>query len=333
MGLDGIGFGTDIVIVLVDGDIMNNGLLQVLVEEDSGYVKEGRNWGRSEKHSSLVVNEEKQVWYWNSEQTGGGVLDYLVKVRGLTKKAAAEIVSIRGKILSGFIEENQKVVYGHAYEKMVNAFWSLGKSHREYWYERKLTDKTIDRYRLGYIDGWYTIPLYIGERFVNFQCRRDFPDKRIRMWYKLPDWKPVMLNPELLQLVDRVYITESPTDAILLNQEGIPTVSHTGGSGYWNPEWNVLFNRIEKIYYIADNDRPGILASERIAKSLGLYRTYIYRFEDEEKGYDAGDYFKAGGNAKELKSLVEGESKLLFEIGELNANRSRHRWSHPSLAH
>ncbi len=305
---------------------MNNGLLQILVEEDSGYVKEGRNWGRSDTHSSLVVNEEKQVWYWNSEQIGGGVLEYLIKVRGLTKKSAIEVMNMRGKIIGGSILENQKAVYGHAYEKMVDAFWSLGKAHRDYWYARKLTDKTIDRNRLGFIDGWYTIPLYVGDRFVNFQCRRDLPDKRIKMWYKLENWKPIMLNPELLQLVDKIYVTEGPTDAILLNQEGIPAVSHTGGSGYWNPEWNVLFNRVETIYYIADNDKPGIRASERIAKSLGLYRTYIYRFEDKDKGYDTGDFFKEGGNAKDYKALIESESKLLFEIGELDGyNGSNYR--------
>ncbi len=299
---------------------MNNGLLQILVEEDSGYVKEGRNWGRSEKHSSLVVNEEQQKWYWNSEQIGGGVLEYLIRVRGLNKKAAKEVMDTRGRIINGSIfDEIKSPTFQKPYEKLVETFWSLGKRNREYWYDRKLTDKTIDRYRLGYYNGWNLIPLYIGENFVNFQCRRDFPEKRIKMWYKLEEWKPVLLNPEILQIVDTVFITEGPVDAILLNQEGIPAVSHTGGSGYWGVDWFLHFNRVSTIYYIMDNDRPGEWAGDKVAKSLGLYRTFLYKFDkNKKKGYDVGDYFKEGGTAKEFKETVERDSQLLFEIGELH---------------
>lgn len=301
---------------------MNNGLLQILVEEDSGYVKEGKDWGRSEEHSSLVVNEREQKWYWNSEQMGGSVFDYLVKVRGLSKKAANEVMDTRGKILSGSIFQIQNSnVYQKPYEKLVETFWSLGKKYREYWYHRKLTDKTIDRNRLGYYDGWYTIPLYLNGNFANMQCRRDIPEKRIKMWYKIEGWKPVLVNPEILQLVDTIYVTEGPVDAILLSQEGIPAVSHTGGSGYWGADWFLHFNRVNKIYYIMDNDPSGRSAGEKVAKSLGVYRTYLYTFDDKKKGYDTGDFFKEGGTAKEFRELIEAESKSIFELGGVNAKR------------
>ncbi len=66
------------------------------------------------------------------------------------------------------------------YEKLVEILWREGKNEREYWYKRTLKDTTIDRWRLGYFDGWYLIPLYLDGIFINFQCRRDEPEKRIK---------------------------------------------------------------------------------------------------------------------------------------------------------
>lgn len=304
---------------------MNSGLLQVLVEEDYGYEKEGKNWGRAVEHSSLVVNEEAQKWYWNSEDMGGGVLDYLMKVRGLNKKAATEILDIRGKVLQGSFTEDVSLSSYRPYEKLVENLWELGKGNREYWHKRRLTDKTIDRYRLGFYDGWNLIPLYIGDTFVNFQCRRDEPEKRIKMWYKVPNWKPVLVNAEMLQLVDSVFITEGPVDAILLNQEGIPAVSHTGGSGYWGDDWFGHFSRVKKIYYITDNDDAGRGAARKVSKALGEDRTFIYLFEGKPEHYDTGDYFKEGGNAKDFKLMVEASSKNLCELGELHDKRKQRR--------
>lgn len=312
---------------------MNNGLLQVLVEEDSGYVKEGKNWGRSEQHSSLVVNEEAQKWYWNSEQMGGGVLEYLIKVRGLNKAAATEILDTRGRIISGVAFEGEKQTQSFIpHEPLVNLLWELGKGNRDYWYDRKLTDSTIDKWRLGFYDGWNLIPLYMGDTFLNFQCRRDLPNKRIKMWYKIENWKPVMLNPELLQIVDTVWITEGPIDAILLNQEGISAVSHTGGGNYWGADWFHYFNRTKKIYYIADHDAVGMNAAIRIAKALGVDRTLIFDFEGKSDKYDTVDYFKEGGTAQELRKLVEENSKNLYEIGDFNERRTRPRRSSLPLA-
>lgn len=303
---------------------MNNGLLQVLVEEDGGYKREGNNWGRSEEHSSLVVNEESQRWYWNSENMGGTALDYLVLVRGLDKKTAEKIVEARSRIITGSFFEQEEEKYFVPQERLVDLLWELGKGNREYWYKRKLTDKTIDRHRLGFYDGWYTLPLYEGERFVNFQIRRDKPNKSITQWYRTKYWEPSLVNAGILSLVDTVFITEGTVDALLLSQEGIPAVAQTT-SAFWDAKWFPLFSNVKKIYYIADNDKTGRNAAVRVAKSLGTGRVNIFQFSDKEEKYDTGQYFQEGGNAQEFRAMVEAESKSLFEIGELNENRSRFR--------
>ena len=73
-------------------------ILQDLVAEDFGYKKEGSSWGRAEKHSSLVVNEDEQKWYWNSENKGGDVMAYLTLVRGYDKRRAEEVLDVRQRI-------------------------------------------------------------------------------------------------------------------------------------------------------------------------------------------------------------------------------------------
>lgn len=312
---------------------MGNILLETLVEEDFGYVKEGRNWGRSEQHSSLVVNEEEQKWYWNSEEMGGDVLSYLIKVRGMNKKSAVTLVNSAKKYISGILREEKNGVFYTPMEKLVDTFWQLGKHNRDYWYNRKLTDKTIDRYRLGFYNGWNLVPLYNSrEEFINFQMRRDLPDKAITGWYKEKVWNPILLNSGLLSLVDTIYITEGTLDALLLHQEGIPAVTQTNGANVWSHEWYPLFDNVKRIYYIADNDKAGRIAARRVAQSLGEYRTLIYQFDGKPEKYDTVDFFREGGIAKDFKELVENNSSYLFEIGELSENRTGYRRSYKTLA-
>ena len=135
--------------------------------------------------------------------------------------------------------------------------------------------------------------------------------------------KPSLMNTEVLQLVNTVYITEGTVDSILLNQEGIASVAHTGGSGYWNNNWYSLFSRVKNIFYIADNDIAGRGASKRVADGLGISRVRIYNFETDVESFDTVDYFRGGGTAKELRELVEKDSKFIFEIGDNNGQATR----------
>lgn len=294
-------------------------LLQELIQEDFG-IKGNNRWFSSVDHSSLVYDSEKDEFFWNSKNIRGKAVEYLMEVRGITKKKAQEIVNVRGKVV-GYVNEDGS--YDEApYEKLVDLLWSLGRKNRDYWYKRCLTDRTIDRNQLGYYDGWSLIPLFRNDKFVNFQCRRDEPTKQIKYWYRIENFEPVLLNQQLLELVDTIYITEGPTDAILLNQEGVSAIAHTGGNGYWNPAWYPLFSRIKNIFYIQDNDEAGLWGTKKVSENLGTDRVRIFQFPKEyKKGYDAGNYFQDGGNAKDFKEMVESNSKYVFEIEELNENR------------
>lgn len=299
-------------------------LLYDLIEEDFG-LKGTNRWFSSIEHTSLVYDSQNDEFFWNSKNIKGSALEYLIYVRGIGRKKASEVVKRDHKIV-GTISEESPETDSKPYEKLVDLLWTLGRENRDYWYKRCITDKTIDRHQLGYYNGWNLIPLYVGNKFVNFQCRRDEPLKSIKYWYKHKGFLPVLLNPEILEIVDTIYITEGPVDSILLNQEGIPAISHTGGNGYWNPAWYPLFYRVKNIYYIQDNDKAGLWGTKKVSEGLGTSKVKIFQFNNFIKGYDTGNFFQDGGNAKDFKEMVERDSKYSFEIGDLSVrNNKNHR--------
>lgn len=292
-------------------------LLQTLVADDFGYKHEGSHWGRAIAHSSLVINESTQRWHWNSEGTYGGVIDYLVKVRGMSQMDAERLS--RGTSPHIQLSAGKDSAPVTQYDKLVDLLWSAGKNHRDYWYKRLLTDSTIDRFRLGYYEGWYTVPIYFNSRFLNFQIRRDEPEKTITQWYKGVD--KVVFNSDILRLVSTLYLTEGTVDSILLQQYGIPSAAINGVG--WEQRWFHLFSNIDTIFYIADNDRAGMEAAKRVCNGLGVYRVKVVTLGRSNK-YDTVDFFRDGGRLDDFLNICNTKSKYLFEM-EINVkNRFRH---------
>ncbi len=283
-------------------------ILQDLIEQDFGL--EGRNrWRHSTEHDSLVLDCEKDFFFWNSEGIRGNVLDYLVKVRGMEKSQAQNFL----KNSVGAFKENLEISNQSVpYDKLVDTFWVNGLDNRDYWYKRCLKDETIDRRQLGYYNEWYTIPLYDDGEFVNFQLRRDEPKKTITQWYRRGKALP-LYNEGILPYVDKVYITESATDAILLNQEGFPCVS-PNGSGTWQESWFPKFSNVKSIIYLSDNDKPGLRGASLVAKSLGMWRVKIVTFEGKEEKYDSGQFFQEGGTKESFQEWIDNNSHYLFEL-------------------
>jgi len=273
-------------------------LLTDLVKEDFGITGYGR-WWRSEVHSSLVVDSEKDVFYFNSRGLRGGALEYLLEVRQLPKRFAEEIL----KVSSNYVGVVRETGLQAKFEKLVNLFHLAGKGFRDYWYSYLLTDSTIDRYRLGHYDGWNLIPIYNGSKFTNFQCRKSNP-KKIYFWYKDSDFSPILFNRDVLKFVTTAYITEGMLDCILLNQLGFPTVCSTNGAMSWNSGWIRYFSNITEIFYIADNDSAGVVSAKSVAQSLGSGRVKVLRFKDSAPKYGAADFFKDGHSVENFKEVL-----------------------------
>lgn len=282
-------------------------LLQDLIQEDFGI--EGRSkWMHSVDHDSLVYNAEEDYFFWNSQGLKGNALDYLMKVRGLEKSEAQNFL----KNFFGAFKENPEILQAKPYEKLVDVMWVNGFDHREYWYNRCLTDDTIDRYKLGYYNGWNLIPIYENGEFINFQMRRDEPKKTITQWYRTGKAMP-LFNEGILPYVKKIYITEGTVDAILLNQEGFPCVS-PNGTNTWQQDWFNKFSNIKEIIYIADNDKAGYNGAKLVAKSLGMYRVKIVNFDGKFEKYDSVNFFQEYNDKDAYKEWLETHSSYLFEL-------------------
>jgi len=286
-------------------------LLESLISEDFILVNSNKRFSKTQQHSSLVLDREKNIFYWNSKNIVGGVYTYLTRVRGYTKAQALEMIKDVEENPYLFTNTKEKEVEEVVqYSPLVEIFYEYGKKFRDYWHNKRgYTDATIDEFKLGCTGIWYTIPIFEDGKFVNFQARMDTP-KTIKHWYK--GVGPHSFNFSILKLTNWVVITEGPVDAIMLRQNDIPAVSQTGGSGCWNTNWNPLFATKKKIYVVYDNDDAGRFHGIKVASQWGR-RAKVYNFEGQRDKYDITDYFKDGGTRESFMSLLEKESKYGFE--------------------
>lgn len=298
--------------------------IQDLIAETHPLTGKGK-YLRGLEHNSLVVNTEKNLFYWNKKQIFGDSYDWLTKVLGLPDDVArSRLVQFKPTISSEVLSllGNEVVNLAKVDTDLPNLFWEAGQKRRDYWYNRMLTDKIIDRFKLGYYNGWFTIPLYLNDSLYNIQLRREIPDKRILSWYS--GKHPVMFNEDVLEYSRVVFLTEGPVDAMLLTQYGFPALSHNGGAGYWTDTWFSKFRRVKEVFILYDNDDAGIKGAVKVASVLGEYRCKLINYCGRKKGYDTVDFFRDGNTLKDFEAILENEYKRGFHYGETKATRAIH---------
>lgn len=303
----------------------NTEILQALIEQDFGLsTKDSSRWGKADDHDSLVVDKERGIFFWNSRGIVGDPLVYLTQVRGLDFSEAREFLKrfdYNGTHIYTIKSKETDVV---VYPKLVEVFFDEGRDKREYFYKRGLSDSTIDRFQLGYYNGYNTVPFFVDGSFRNFQLRMDNPVKRIKGFYK--NIGPLLFNAEVLKLVDTVYFVEGPIDAMILIQNGIPAVSTNSGGAFLS-EWYFKFLKQKRIFIVFDNDSAGVEESLRLADYLGVSKCKIFTFSDfEEKGYDPVDFFRDGYTKEDFINLIEEKSKYAFEIPRETDRKSRRKF-------
>jgi len=297
-------------------------LYNFISEEFTFTGSETSRYLRTEEHNSLIYDRERDIFFWNSKSIVGDALTWLTQIKGYSFNEARNILESQPKYSTTVVytinteKGKQDIV---VYPELVDVFWEKGQFERDYWYDRLLKDSTIDRFRLGFNDGWYTIPIFINGTFRNFQCRMDDP-KKIRPWYR--GVGPLLFNSDLLGVTDYVIITEGTVDAILLSQVGYPAMSHNTGAG-WMENWHKYFTKQKDIVYVSDHDESGLEAAEKVAINLGLDRVRILVFEDCPDKYDSVDYFRDGGTKKGFDELLDNAKPIYFYKELKNGKRTR----------
>ena len=285
-------------------------ILKNLIEEDFG-IEGNDKWWRSSLHNSLVYNAESDTFFWNSAGIQGDAYVYLTEVRSLDPVSARAYLKNAGgdfTLVTRIRGETEIITY----PKLITIFWeNLKEVSKDFWYCRTITDSTIDRFQLGYWKGFYTVPITQDSVFRQIILRKDNPKKLIRKYYKSNE--NYLFNSDILRTSRTVYITESPISAIILEQNGLPAVSHDGGAQGFEKRWFHYFLKVERIIILGDNDQAGRLGAIKTAKILGEDRCKIYCFDDEIEKYGADDWFIDGKSADKLEETVETFGKYTYE--------------------
>jgi len=278
-----------------------------LVAEDFTITGSGR-YLKTIEHDSLVIDIERNIFYWNSKGIYGDAFTWLTKVKELSYGEARKIL---GQPIARRLYIDRPPVRHHVISRqLLDSFYELGKQHRDYWItNRGYTHSTVDMFKLGYTGEWYTIPIIVEGKLANFQCRKIVDGvKRVKYWYRGLGNLP--FNLDGIKNTNWTVLTEGPVDAIMCIQNNIPAIASSVGAGHFNPLWMHKLMHLDRMYVVFDNDAGGRQGLRRIGKILGfLIRGYT--FEGFDEGYDVSDFFKAGWTKEEFMDLLQEKARIV----------------------
>jgi DNA primase len=179
---------------------------------------------------------------------------------------------------------------------------------RAYLNERGIADGTIARFGLGWNGERITIP--VNDRDANLVLYKlgRAPDDRSdspKMLYfptgskaELYGWDTLAKKPPF------VVVCEGEYDRLVLEAQGFPAVTGTGGALTFKPEWAEAIASVPEVYLCFDNDAPGRLGAERVALLIPHARTVTLPPEVGEAG-DVTDYFvRLGKSDADFRQLL-----------------------------
>lgn len=162
------------------------------------------------------------------------------------------------------------------------------------WYlKRRQVEDRIDTCRLGWWNGWYTIPVYsVKGKFTGMVMRASLHIQEAtgRRFHMPPKQPPLLYVPDwrLLETSEYVLIVFGMFDALALSHLRLPVVTTTSGKDNFNPQWLDFYRK--KVIVLPDKgeEDTGI----RLAGQLG-WRGRLLKL----------DY----GNCKDPAQMVEEE--------------------------
>jgi hypothetical protein len=155
-------------------------------------------------------------------------------------------------------------VFDRAHDRLSNSLETLG------WYLRlRNVEDRVDTCRLGWIDGWYTIPVYdkeykfmggvvrAGAHIQESTGRRFFMPKGQQNMMYCPDWN-------LLTNAKSLFIVFGMFDAISLSKLRIPVVTDTSGKLAFRSDWMNFWRG--KIYICPDKgeEKEGLMLASQL---------------------------------------------------------------------
>jgi hypothetical protein len=172
------------------------------------------------------------------------------------------------------------------------------------WYlEQRGLDGRIETCRLGWYNGWYTVPVYSQEKsFEGMVMRASSQQQDITgLRFTMPKRQPPMLYvPEwqLLQNSPSLFVTFGLFDALALTQLRFAACTTTGGMKSFSGEWLDFWRK--PIYIVPDRDEDKV--ARELALELGV-RAHVLNLPYPDSMKDPADYMEAR-RGKDLSTLL-----------------------------
>lgn len=188
--------------------------------------------------------------------------------------------------------------------------------------QRGLDRQTIVNWELGYDGDRYTIPVRDADgELVNIRRYKMGAESSNKMLNWTGHGNAVLFRPDILRSNNEIVITEGEMDCVILNQFGIPAVTHTAGAATFRPAWASEF--VDKDVWICyDNDDAGRQGAKKVERVLSAFASNVYIMDIgavlPTKGADVTDYLhKEGHSATEFAELMEATRTAATGVGRV----------------
>ncbi len=196
---------------------------------------------------------------------------------------------------------------------------------RAYLNGRGIPDTMVDAALLGWNGTRITIPIRnrAGE-VAFFKLAKDPEDQGPSpkmlaprdFRYELYGWQRLLSRPE------RIIICEGEFDRLVLEAQGLPAVTSTGGAGTFRREWAKDLEGIKEIYICFDRDEAGQRGAWRVGWMIADARI-ITLPEEVGAGGDVTDFFVQRGRSREDFEKLLAAAAPVPPDAEIASSRTR----------
>ena len=285
------------------------------------------------KSPSASMNAEQGVWNCLKGNHGGSIFHL---VQDLKKERGFDIrrESMKGRHANPEYSKNVQERLGNGstplpsqetIEKWATALIANKPKMKALMDQRGFERKTVIEWELGWDGSRYTIPVRDAEgELVNVR-RYQMGGGGTNKMLNLPGHgSAALFRPDILRDNEQIVLTEGETDCILLNQLGVPAVTHTAGAGTFRAQWAQFF--VDKDVWVCyDADDAGRKGAKRVESILREFarNVFIINIPMTTKGADVTDFVHLEGHGEaEFRELMtaamdrSGVPQMSFEIAK-----------------
>lgn len=272
--------------------------------------------------TSFIVFKDR--FYDFVENKGGDVIDFAALTQHKGDRGAAIRSLAR---ITGVTPTRERQEWQQATQRRVSLIqgWheDLREQDRQYLNERRITDDTINRLRIGYTGQGadvivrgekvqnfaarrIVIPAYKNGYVVNWVARAAYPDQMPK-YIKPPNDDNTEFEPFGLHTLNRetetLYIAEGAFDYLALEQSGCAVLATMGGYFGKNTLQSVLSiaKNYKEVVLTFDNDSAGRDFTAKFGYVLFNAKIPFAVAEMPYRFKDLADYYKANNEIKDLK--------------------------------